>query len=77
MHSYDTKTATFHFDGSFADGDLIICPKNENGKHIDVEVRIDANDILRLVAYKYVKDELTSRIEDMNWRELLLRGMSK
>ena len=80
MHSYITNSAVFFFDGSFVDGDLIIHPLDKDGNCIDFgdkEIRIDANDILKLVAYKYIKDELISRIEDMHWRELLLRGMSK
>lgn len=75
MHSFDTKTATFFFDGGLINGDLIIAEKDKDGIHTGVDVRIDANDILQLVAYKYAKDELISRIEDMDWRELLLRGM--
>ena len=67
MHSYDTKSATFHFNGGLEGGDLIIIPKN-GGE----EIRIDANDVIELVAYKFVMDEKISKLEQATPRQLLL-----
>jgi hypothetical protein len=68
MHTYQGRSATFFFDGGLADGDLIITTSKENGEH---EISIDANDVINLVAYKFVKDELIGRIEDMDAKDLL------
>ena len=64
MHTYISKTATFIFDGDMQ-GDLIIRDKE------DGEVRIDAKDVLRLVAYNYVLPSKISALEDMKYNELL------
>ena len=48
MHTYEGKSATFHFDSGLEDGDLIIYDKKTNQ-----EIRINANDILDLVAHEY------------------------
>lgn len=74
MHSYDTKSATFHFDGAFQGGDLIIYPKDKNGHYVNtngLEIRIDADDILKLVAYHYVLSEAIGNLESMDYLELL------
>jgi hypothetical protein len=76
MHSFHGKTANFHFDGDMG-GDLIIMPKKENGNPLLdkdgelVEVRIDAEDILKLVAYHYVLPEAIGNLENMDHLKLL------
>lgn len=67
MHTYDTKSATFHFNGGLKDSDLIIFDK-KTGK----EIRIDSNDVIELVAYKYVMSEKISKLEQMSPEELLI-----
>jgi hypothetical protein len=68
MHSYHGQTATFHFDAGL-EGDVIICGKDDDGN--DVLVRVDAEDILKLVAYEYVQSNLVSEIQNMSYKELL------
>jgi hypothetical protein len=77
MHSFHGKTANFHFNGDMSGGDLIIMPKDKDGEALldkdgeYVEVRIDADDILKLVAYHYVLSESIGKLEDMDYLELL------
>lgn len=67
MHTYDAPTATFHFNGGLKDSDLIIYDKKTG-----TEIRIDANDVIHLVAYEYVMSEKIGKIEQMTADQLLL-----
>ncbi|MFS0905721.1 hypothetical protein AB3N02_21995 [Priestia aryabhattai] len=67
MHSYDGKTATFHFDGGLKGGDLYIICK-DTGK----EIKIDADDVIKLVAYEYVMSEKISKLEQATPEQILL-----
>jgi hypothetical protein len=48
MHTFEGEKTRFHFDSDFL-SDLIIVNK-ENGE----EIRINAEDILKLVLYEYI-----------------------
>ncbi len=64
MHSYGGRHGTiFNFNSDFS-GDITI---SREGK----EISIPANDILELVAYKYLTHKRIERIESMDYRELL------
>lgn len=67
MHTYNGKTATFHFNGGLKDGDLIIFDKQTKQ-----EIRIDANDVINLVAYEYVLSEKIGRLEQASAEDILL-----
>lgn len=64
MHSYQTKSTTFHFNGSF-DGRILIV--NEEDKQ---QVLIPFQDIKEIVTV-YLRNELISRIEDAELKDLL------
>lgn len=67
MHTYDGKTATFHFNGGLKNSDLIIFDKKT-----EQEIRIDANDVIDLVAYQYVMSEKIEKLEQSSADEILL-----
>jgi len=69
MHTYEGKTARFHFDGGLKGGDLII-----QDKHTGDEVRISADDVIDLVAYEYVMSKKISKLEQSNPEEILGLG---
>lgn len=67
MHTFQGKTANFHFNGGLKGGDLIIVNIKTNE-----QVRIEADDVIALVAYEYVLSEKISKLEQASPEELLL-----
>jgi hypothetical protein len=65
MHSYQGKTHNFHFNGDFS-GEIHIIDKETNQ-----EMKIESEDILKLVAEYYIKPKRISEIEDMEYKEIL------
>jgi len=65
MHSYDGKSCTFHFNAGLT-GDIII--QSKDGKN---EIRVDAKDILKLVAFEYVLGNKIRELEQMDYKDLL------
>ena len=65
MHTYNSKNnIAFHHNSDFS-GEVII--QNEEGK----EFHVQGADILAFVAYCYILPEKISRLEDMNFCDLL------
>jgi hypothetical protein len=65
MHSFDGERHTYHFNSDFS-GD--ICIIEEESGH---EMRVPAEDLLKLVAYKYVLPQKIGKLEDMEYKDLL------
>lgn len=68
MHSYQGKSAVFHFDGGLKGGDLIIHDKITGN-----EVHIDADDVIALVAYEFVMSEKINKLEQSSPEDILLK----
>lgn len=80
MHSYKTKNdQIFHYDSGLIDGEItIVVPFSENriSEHVYdnkkyLNVNMNANDVLEFIAYCYIKQNKITKIEDMDWKELL------
>ena len=71
MHTFEGKSAVFHFDGGLKGGELIVVSKVTNE-----QVTIDADDAIALVAYEFVLSEKISKLEQASPEELLLGGKS-
>lgn len=66
-HSHHGKSAHFFFNGDFS-GEVTII-SNPLGKD-SVEIKVDAQDILDLVA-RHLRSELIENIEQMDTKEIL------
>ncbi|NUJ17445.1 hypothetical protein FKN04_12755 [Bacillus glycinifermentans] len=67
MHSYQGKSAIFNFNGGLKGGDLIIIDKKTNA-----QIRIEADDVIDLVAYEYVLPEKIGKLEQASAKDILL-----
>jgi len=65
MHSYDGKSCIFHFNSDLT-GDIIIQNKIDESK-----IRIDAEDVLKFVAFEYILSNKINELEQMNYKDLL------
>ncbi len=63
MHTYIGEAATFNYNSDFSGEIGVRTP--------DGELRIPGKDILEFVAHCYVVRARISRIENMDWEELL------
>lgn len=66
MHTFEGKTCRIHHNSDLS-GEIIINPYDGG----DLEIRVDAQDILDFVA-DYVKSEKIARIEQMGTKEVLI-----
>ena len=65
MHSYTSENGTsFSFNSDFS-GNIRIFTQ------YGPEIIVSANDILEFVAYNYIATKRVSKIEDMEWDEIL------
>lgn len=67
MHSYNGKSAVFHFNSGLKGSNLTIYDKG-TGR----EVWIDADDVIALVAYEYVLPEKIGKLEQAKAEDILL-----
>jgi len=65
MHSYNSDKTSFHFNNDFS-GDIIIIDKETNK-----EVSVNAEDILKLVAYEYILPKKISELEQLDYKNIL------
>ena len=65
MHTFEGDSCIFFFDAGLT-GDLIIQKKGN-----DFELRIEAEDVLKLVAYEYVLSNKIRELEQMDYKKLL------
>ena len=68
MHTHEGATHTYHFNSDFS-GEIVIMSKDkENPKTI----KIPAEEILELVAHRYILPERQARLEHASTKDLLL-----
>ena len=65
MHSFHGKKHNYFFNGDFS-GEIHIVNQKTGETTI-----VEAEDILNLVAEHYVKPNIISKIEDMDYKDLL------
>jgi len=67
MHSYNSKdnTVTFHHNSDFS-GEVIICDMATGN-----EFKVSGEGLLEFVAYRYILSNRISKIESMDYKELL------
>lgn len=66
MHTYEGKSARFHFNGGLENSDLIIFDKKT-----EQEIRIDSNDVINLVAFEYVLPKKIGELEQAEAKDIL------
>ena len=67
MHTFRASNGTvFNYNSDFSGAIHILRVETERNKAF-----IDGDDILEFVAVCYIKNKLISRIEDLEWRNML------
>lgn len=73
MHYYSGEDVTFYYNDGFT-GEIKIQIYNKQPEKVGVNsyvFKIEAEEMLKFVAECFVKNNRISKIEEMNWEELL------
>ena len=66
MHTFNGESCIIHYNNDFS-GEITIVNPSDN------YIIVDAQDILKFVAYCYIQSSLVDKIEQMDYKDLLTK----